>query len=148
MRISRNWATTHFTFWSLVVGLRNVLVPLGESLSFQICYERVRRLKVCWKSNLLQSWTHLVLIKWNVVSSGYAILLRVCSAPLPSCFTPFYTWENQPRAQKGVVQSHPPRYCHTGAGDQDPHPRMARLTEGQSGSEHTSRPFDSRKFNC
>ena len=23
---------------------------------------------------------------------------------------------------------------------------MARLTEGQSGSEHTSRPFDSRKF--
>ena len=67
-----------------MVGLRNVLVPLGESLSFQICYsERVLRVKVYWKSNLLPSWTHLDLIKWNVVSLGYAVLSKVCSAPFP-----------------------------------------------------------------
>ena len=105
MRISRNWATTHFTFWSLVVGLRNVLVPLGESLSFQICYERVRRLKVCWKSNLLQSWTHFVLIKWNVVSSGYAILLRVCSAPFPPVSLHFTRGKTNPEHRRELSKA-------------------------------------------
>ena len=45
------------------------------------------RLKVHWKSNLLPSWTLLVLTSLCRVLKGYVILLEVVPCPLPSCFS-------------------------------------------------------------
>ena len=60
------------TFWSLMIGLRTVMVPEGESFSLMMCYsERILRLKVQQKLNHLPSWTCLVLI-------GLCHVLRLC----------------------------------------------------------------------
>ena len=46
------------TFWPFMVGLGTVMVPVGVSFSMEMHYnECIMKLKVCWKSNLLPSWT-------------------------------------------------------------------------------------------
>ena len=43
--ISRNWATA--TFWSFMVSLGTVMVPLGVPFSLLMCYsEHILRIKV------------------------------------------------------------------------------------------------------
>ena len=45
------------TFWPFMVGLGTVMVLVGVSFSMLMHYnERIMRLKVYWKSNLLLSW--------------------------------------------------------------------------------------------
>ena len=56
MRISRNWATVHFL--AFVVGLGTVMALVGVSFSLLMFYDEcILRLKVCWKLDVLPSWT-------------------------------------------------------------------------------------------
>ena len=60
--MSRNWTTAHFlTFYGWPWNCHCI----GECV-IQLMYysEHILRLKLCWKSNLLVSWTQLVLISF------------------------------------------------------------------------------------
>ena len=60
------------TFLPFTVSLRTVMALVGVSFSMLRYYsEHIMRLKVYWRSNLLPSWTQLVLVSFHHV-------LRLC----------------------------------------------------------------------